>query len=201
VSHLVTSDEGTLHFPFAPAHTFPRARALVSHSAGASVLRCRWRSSAPVKGSPSPSLISFMCCAVAHRTSLAPGPRPRRLAELRPCPLERHPSSPSPPNSTIALSLPSVFSAVASLQGKKVAAPSFSYSPCTLLRSRGEQSPPAASPAMAAATLARPCTCGHGRVCFCSSILLSRLACQIKARSMISLVAAAHRRATVRHRL
>jgi hypothetical protein len=79
-----------------------------------------------------------MCCVGAHRTSLAPGPRPRRLAELRPCSPERLPSSPSPPNSAIAPCPPSIFSAVASVQGKKAATPSFSSSSCTCLHSHGE---------------------------------------------------------------
>jgi hypothetical protein len=113
------------------AYTPPRARAPHSPSAAASVFHRHGRISPPVNGSPSLSLslLSFMCCVGAHRTSLAPGPRPRRLAELRPCSPERHPSSSSPPNSAITSSPPSIFSAVASLQCKKAAAPYFSSSP------------------------------------------------------------------------
>jgi hypothetical protein len=68
------------------------------------------------------------------------------------------------------------------------------------MHSRGDPSPSAAPPDMAASSLARPCPCGYDRVCFCPSILLNHLACQTKARNMISLVAATRRRATVRHR-
>jgi hypothetical protein len=147
-----------------------------------------------------PPLFSLSCVApIAHRTSFAPGSRPRRFGELRPCLPECRPSSPLPPNSANAASPPSIFSAVASLQGKKAAAPSFPSGPCTWLCGHGEPSPPAVPLAMVASSLAGPYTCGHGHVCFYLSIVYSRLACQSKARTMISLVAAARRRAIVRH--
>jgi hypothetical protein len=143
--------------------------------------------------------LSFVAPA-AHRTSFAPGSRPRRLGDLRPCPPECRPSSPPPPNSANAASPPSIYSSVASLQGKKVVASSFPSSPCTWLCVHGEPSPLAAPLAMAASSLAGPCPCGHGHVCFCPCIMFSLLACQFKAHSVISLAAAARRRAIVRHR-
>jgi hypothetical protein len=148
-----------------------------------------------------PPLFSLSCVApIPHRISFAPGSRPHRFGELRRCLLECRPSSPPPPNSANVASPSSILSAISSLQGKKAAAPSFPSGPCTWLCGHGEPSPLATPLAMAASSLAGPYPCGHGHVCFCLIILYSRLACQSKARSMISLVAATRRRAIVRHR-
>jgi hypothetical protein len=147
-----------------------------------------------VKDSLSPSLLSFMCCAVTHRASLAPEPRLRCLVELRSCPPERRTSSSLPPNSAIAPSPPSIFSVVAPLQGKKAAAPSISSSLWNLLHRHGTQWPSGAPPAMVAFLLAKPHPRGHGRACFRYGVMLSCSVSQTVTRSVFSLVAATRQR-------